>query len=368
MWPLNGVKVIDMTQNVAGPYAGMILAEFGADVIKVEPPGGDVTRAWGPPFWEGESPTFMAVNRNKTSLTLNLKLPEDKARMLELIQEADVFLQSGRPGSMERLGLDYPSLKKINPKLIYGEVTAFGHQGPRSQQGGYDPLMQALGGIMSVTGHQGQPPVRVGVSIVDMATGMWLALGVMGALIQRQTTGEGCRVTSSLYETAIAWMSYHIGGFWGTGASPTKWGSGAAMIAPYEAFPTADKWIIIAAGNDHLFSKLCAVLDKPEWLEMEQFKTNEARVKNRAQLREWISEMTKQRDSTYWIALLEAHGIPVAPVLNVEEVVQDPQFAACGIVQHVEHPRIKEFRSIGLPISINDERPPLRKIPPQLSQ
>jgi crotonobetainyl-CoA:carnitine CoA-transferase CaiB-like acyl-CoA transferase len=197
-----------------------------------------------------------------------------------------------------------------------------------------------------------------------MATGMWLALGVMGALIQRRVTGEGCRVTSSLYETAIAWMSYHFGGYWASGVSPSKWGSGAAMIAPYEAFPTADKWIIIAAGNDHLFERLCVVLGQKDWMEKDEFKTNEARVKNREQLNAMISEITKKRDSKYWVDLFESQGIPVAPVLNVEEVTREPQFEACGIVQHAMHPNIKKFRSIGLPLSINDERPPLRMIPP----
>ncbi|WP_134702961.1 CaiB/BaiF CoA-transferase family protein [Ammoniphilus sp. YIM 78166] len=365
MWPLEGIRVVDLTQNVAGPYAGMILADFGASVTKVEPPGGDATRSWGPPFWENASPTFLAMNRNKSQKYIDIKTQEGKKELDELLTEADVLLVSSRPGAMERLGLDYECLAEKYPRLIYGEVTAFGNHGPRRMEPGYDPLMQAMGGIMSVTGHEGQAPVRVGTSIIDMTTGMWLAIGVFGALHLRQQTGKGQRITSSLYETSIAWMSYHIPSYWGTGESPQRWGSGPAMIMPYEAFPTKDKWLVIAAGNDGLFQKLCSVLGHDEWITDPRFMNNAERVRNRNELRSLICEMTQKEDSAYWISKLGERGIPSAPVLNVEEMMKEPQLEASGIIQSISHPQIPDFKSVALPIRMNDERPPLR-IPPPL--
>jgi crotonobetainyl-CoA:carnitine CoA-transferase CaiB-like acyl-CoA transferase len=364
MWPLEGIRVVDLTQNVAGPYAGMILAEMGASVIKIEPPGGDPTRTWGPPFWEGESPSYMALNRNKSGKTIDIKLPEGKAELHTLLETADVFLVSTRPGVMKRLELDYESLSVRYPKLIYGEITAFGNHGPRSAEPGYDPLMQAMAGIMSVTGHEGQEPVRVGTSIIDMTTGMWLATGLIGALRLRDQTGKGQWVTSSLYETAVGWMCYHIPSYWGTGVSPKRWGSAPAMISPYEAFPTKDKWIVIAAGNDRLFQKLCLVLGKREWSEDPRFITNAQRVQHRSELKTWISELTKQADSVHWIELLSGEGIPVAPVLNVEEMLAEPQLGASGMIQSIDHPKISDFKSVALPLRFNDQRPPLRFPPP----
>lgn len=364
MWPLEGIKVLDMTQNVAGPYASMILAEFGADVTKVEPPGGDATRSWGSPFWEGLSPVYLSINRNKKGVTIDIKTKEGKQKILEMLKTTDVVLVSSRPGAMERLGLDYNRVKEINPRIIYGEVTAFGNHGPRCTEPGYDPLMQAMAGLMSVTGHQGQDPVRSGTSIIDMSTGMWLATGVMGALQLREKTGHGHRVTSSLYETAVSWMSYHLAGYWACGQPSNKWGSGNAMICPYEAFPTKDKFVIIAAGNDQLFEKLCVLLDHEEWVTDPRFDTNANRVDHRDELCSLISNITKTRSSEYWISQLKEIGIPAAPVLDVAEMSKEPQLEASGIIQTIEHPILSEFKSVGLPVVINGQRPPLRMPPP----
>lgn len=364
MLPLEGIRIVDMTQNVAGPYASMILAELGAQVTKVEPPSGDSTRGWGPPFWEGESPTYLALNRNKSRVVLDLKTEAGMREIRDMIREADVFMHSSRPGAIERLGLDYESVKAIQPRIIYAEVTAFGTDGPKRMHPGYDPLMQALGGIMSVTGHPGQPPVRVGVSINDMGTGLWVAIGIQSALRLREKTGRGHKVTGALYETAIAWMSYHILSYWASGQPPGKWGSGTAMIVPYSAFQAKDdKWLIIAAGNDHLFEKLSRALGHEEWARDERFVTNAGRLVHREELERMISDAVRLHDSDHWIRLLEAEGIPVASIQDVEELTRDPQFLASGMVQTLEHPRIKGFKSIGIPIKIDDERPPLRMMP-----
>ncbi|MFB4164244.1 CaiB/BaiF CoA transferase family protein [Alteribacillus sp. JSM 102045] len=360
MWPLEGIKVLDLTQNVAGPYASMILGEFGAEVTKVEPPKGDPTRAWGPPFWGGYTPTYLSLNRNKTTIMIDMKTKQGLQEVYKKIQEAEVVLVSNRPASLKKLGLDYESVKKHNHRIIYGEVTAFGNEGPKSSEPGYDPLMQAMAGIMSVTGHQGQPPVRVGTSIIDMSTGMWLSIGVLNALLMQTNDNQGRRVTSSLYESAVAWMSYHMAAYWSSGEAPTSWGSGNAMISPYEAFPANDGWVVIAAGNDKLFEQLCEILNKQEWLHEERYKTNALRVENREVLSNEISAITAQHTTEHWLQLLRSKGIPVAPVLDAVAMDKEPQLKASGIVQKIAHPAIDGFKSIGLPLKIDDERPPLR--------
>lgn len=364
-WPLEGVHVVDMTQNVAGPYAGMILAEMGATVIKVEPPEGDPTRSWGPPFWEGHSASYLALNRNKQGVVINIKSEEGIASLHELLEKTDVFLISTRPGVSKRHGLDYETLHEKYPKLVYGEVTAYGHYGPKQKEPGYDPLMQAMGGIMSVTGRPGEEPVRVGTSIIDMGTGMWLALGVMGALQMRSQNGTGHRVVSALFETSVAWMTYHATSFWASGKSPQGWGSGTSTIVPYEAFPTKnDEWIIIAAGNDNLFRSLCHVLERPDWIDDERYATNAQRVNHRQELIREIRNITRTATSVDWLEKLRHAGIPASPVANVGQVMMNPQLLAGDLVQTIDHPDIPEFRSIGMPIMIDDCRPPLNIYPP----
>ncbi|WAH37143.1 CaiB/BaiF CoA transferase family protein [Alicyclobacillus dauci] len=363
MWPLEGVKVLDLTQNVAGPYAAMILAEFGADVTKVEPNSGDATRSWGPPFWNGYSPTYLALNRNKTLVSLDLKTPDGKQALLRLLDEADVLIVSNRPAALKRLELDYDTVSKRYPQLIYAEITAFGHYGPRQMDPGYDPLMQAMGGIMSVTGHPGDEPVRVGTSVIDMGTGMWMAMGVLSALRLRDKTGQGHRITGALFETAVGWMAYHLPAYWASGDTPHGWGSGTAMIAPYEAFPTTSGWIVIAAGNDKLFRDLSCVLGHPEWSSEENYKSNAMRVVNRVHLHEEISAVTSTQTSDFWIQLLVDAGIPVAPVADVAQLMENPQLQASDLIQEAFHADIPNFKSVGLPLCIDGMRPPLRTVP-----
>ena len=342
----------------------MILAEFGAEVTKVEPPQGDATRSWGPPFWEGISPTYLALNRNKSKLTVDAKTPEGKKRLTDLARRADVFLTSSRPGAMAKLGLNYESLLKVNTHIIYGEITPFGDSGPRSSQPGYDPIIEALTGIMSVTGHQGSPPVRAGVSIVDLTAGLWLAFGVQVALRMRETTDSGHHVRVSLYEVGIALNAINIGSYWASGVSPRPWGSGVAMVAPYEAFPTKDGWLMIAAGNDELFKRLSWALGHHEWIEDARFRTNDARVQNRVLLTKFISEITSKRECAELERLLGELGVPVGRVQDIASALGDPQLSYSDIVQKASHPAIHDFKSIGLPLTIDGMRPPLRRPPP----
>ena len=254
--PLEGVVVADLTQNVAGPFCTQILGDMGAEVVKVERPGrGDDARAWAPPFWGDESATFMAMNRNKKSLALDVKQDGGLEVLWRLVARADVFVQSLRAGAVAELGLDFERAARANPRLVYCAITAFGARGPLRDLPGYDPLMQAYGGLMSVNGHPGQEPARVGTSIVDMATGMWAALGIVAALRQRDATGRAVEVTTALFETALMWVSYHAMGYLGSGEVPQPQGSGTAMIAPYQAFPTADGFAMIAAGAECLLPR-----------------------------------------------------------------------------------------------------------------
>jgi crotonobetainyl-CoA:carnitine CoA-transferase CaiB-like acyl-CoA transferase len=293
--PLEGIVVADLTQNVAGPFCTQTLGDMGAEVVKIERPGrGDDARAWAPPYWGRESATFISLNRNKKSLALDLKSPGGLEILHRLVGRADVFVQSLRPGAIDELGLDFAGASRINPRIVYCSITAFGVRGPLSHLPGYDPLMQAYSGLMSVNGHPDQEPARVGTSIVDMGTGMWAALGIVAALRQRDATGRAIEVTTALFETALMWMSYHAMGYMASGAVPQAQGSGTTMIAPYQAFPTADGFAMIGAGSDALFVKLAAALGCPDLARDERFVDNPSRVSNRRALVEALSSRTRQ--------------------------------------------------------------------------
>jgi crotonobetainyl-CoA:carnitine CoA-transferase CaiB-like acyl-CoA transferase len=365
--PLDGVTVIELGTSVAAPVAGMVLAELGARVIKVEnPQGGDDARRWGPPFEEGVAPVFLALNRNKRSAAIDLKDPAQVEALRSFIKrEADVVLQNLRPGLVASYGLDASTLRADKSNLIYCNLGAFGATGPQKAQPGYDPLMQACCGIMSVTGHPRDEPIRVGPSIVDQGAGMWCVIGILAALNRRLQTGEGCTVDTSLYETAIGWVSQHIANLQVSGAVPSKLGSENAGIAPYKAYEADGGWIVIAVGNDALFRKLCAVIDRKDWISDPLFATNPDRVRNRALLNALLNDIVKLRTPAEWRAKLDAAGIPCAPVLALDAVVADPQFEALRMLQ----PSSDGKRSlIGLPLSFDGVRPPLRRSPPALGE
>jgi crotonobetainyl-CoA:carnitine CoA-transferase CaiB-like acyl-CoA transferase len=367
--PLEGVVVADLTQNVAGPFCAQILGDMGAEVVKVERPGrGDDARAWAPPWWGDESSAFMAFNRNKKSLALDLKHDAGLTVLRRLVARADVFIQSLRAGVVAELGLDFAGATALNPRLVYCSITAFGTQGPLADRPGYDPLMQAYGGLMSINGHPGAEPARVGTSIVDMGTGMWAALGIVAALRQRDATGRAVEVTTALFETALMWVSYHAMGYLASGAVPEPQGSGTAMIAPYQAFRVADGYVMIAAGSDALFARLAAALGAPGLARDPRFADNPSRVTHRAALVEAITALTAGRKAADLLDALRAAGVPSAPILRIDQVMAEPQTRESGMVVAAPHPRLPDYRSIGLPLRWDGARPAVRRVPPTLGE
>ena len=361
--PLTETRVLDLSQNLAGPYAAQILGDLGADVIKIEPPGGDPARGWGPPFIGGQSPLFQVANRNKRSVCLDLKDPDDRAALHEMVAECDVFLQAYRIGVPERLGVDYETIRELRPDVIYASVTAFGDEGPLRQAPGYDPLLQARSGLMSITGEPDGPPSRVGASVVDLGTGMWTAIGILAALRERDRTGHGCQVQTSLLDTSLAWMSYHLTSYLATGDVPGRHGTSIGMIAPYQAFPCSDGEVMIAAGNDGIFARLCEALDLP-LADDPDFATNAARVAHRPRLVEAVSGATQAHSVAGLIELLGHHRVPCAPIHDVAAAVSDPQSLATAMLRPAPHPAEEDYVDVALPIRWNGERAPFRYPPP----
>ena len=367
--PLAGLLVADLTQNVAGPFCAQILGDMGAEVVKIERTGrGDDARAWAPPYWGQESATFMSVNRNKRSLAVDLKSREGLAIVERLVTRADVFVQSLRAGAVEELGLGWERARALNPRLVYCSVTAFGTEGPLRDRPGYDPLMQAMSGIMSITGHPNQPPARVPVSVVDMGTGMWAATAILAALRERDRTGRGVHVTTALFDTALAWTAFQMSQYLATGEVPLPQGSGTAMICPYEAFPARDAWVMIAAGSDALFTRCCEALGVPAIAEDPRFRDNPTRVANRKALSEALSAVTRTLDSADALARLQRAGVPSAPINTLDRIVAEAQTEASGMLVPAKHPRLPDYRGLGLPIRWDGERPGITRVPPLLGE
>ena len=352
--PLAGRVVVELGHSVAAPFAGQILGDLGALVIKVEKPQGDDARKWGPPFVDGSAATFQALNRNKQSIAVDLRDAQQREQLIALIVDrADVVIQNLRPGQADALGLGAQQLCALKPQLVYCNVGAFGATGPLADRPGYDPLMQAYSGIMSVVGEAGRPAVRVGPSIVDMGTGMWAALGIVSALLARSSSGQGAVVDVSLFETAAAWMTIPAVQYLGSGELPAKTGSGQVGIAPYRAYQTADIELVVAAGNNSLFRRLCEVLQQPHWADDARFINNPDRVCNAAALYALIELEMLKRSAAEWVALLDAAGVPCAPVQNVAQMLTSPQTLALGLLQPVPGASVP---MIGLPISFDGAR------------
>jgi crotonobetainyl-CoA:carnitine CoA-transferase CaiB-like acyl-CoA transferase len=367
--PLAGLLVADLTQNVAGPYCTQILGDMGAQVVKVErPERGDDARAWAPPYWGEESAAFMSVNRNKRSLAVDMKIPEGREIVERLIKRGDVLVQSLRAGVVEELGLGWEQARRLNPRLVYCSVTAFGPEGPYRDRPGYDPLMQAYGGLMSINGHPGQPPARIPVSIIDMGTGMWAAAAVLGALRERDRTGRGAHVTTALFDTALAWTAFQMTNYLASGEVPQAQGSGTPMIAPYEAFPARDGWVMIAAASDALFVKCCAALGLGELSRDPLFASNPQRVANRAALVEAMAAVTRTLAADELLRRLQSAGLPSAPILTLDRVAAEPQTEASGMLVPQKHPRVADYRAVGLPIRWDGERPGPARVPPLLGE
>ena len=367
--PLAGKRVLDVTTSIAGPFCAEILAALGADVVKIERPDtGDDGRAWGPPFWNGEGAMFLSVNAGKRSLALSLRSEQGREVLLRLAERSDVFLQGLRPGLAERLGLGASAVRGRNPSLVYCSIGAYGRVGPLSDEPGYDALMQAAGGLMSMTGEPGGAGARVGSSLIDMGTGMWAALGIAAALLERERTGSGAEVDTSLYETALGYIGYHLVGFLADGSVPKPEGTVFPMVSPYQVFSTKDGELMVAGGNDRLFAALCTAVELPELVLDTRFRTNPDRVRNREPLIERLSERLRERGTDEWIDLLSRAGVPAAPVANVAEVASSEQTRALGILQPIEHPRIPDLRLAALPLSFDGERALHRRPPPLLGE
>ena len=362
--PLSGLTVIEIGQNIAGPFAGTILADLGADVIKIEKPGGDDARFWlVEKDGERHPLAFHILNRNKRSAVVDFKDEAALARFLALVERADVLVHNLRPGQAEALGIGHAALKARNPRLVYCEVGAFGRTGPLSSKPGYEPLAHAYAGIMAMNGPVEGPPMRAGASIVDPGTGMWAVIGILAALRRRDRTGKGGRVDVSLFETGLGWVYQPVSDYLFTGREPERQGNGNSMLTPYQVFETATDPVMIAAGNDRLYRRLCDVLGRPEWGEDARFATVRDRLTNRARLIPLIQLALLTRPRTAWRAALEAAGVPHAPINKVSEAADDAQTAALGAV--LTEPDTG-YPVLGLPVSLDGERPQVRSAAPGL--
>jgi crotonobetainyl-CoA:carnitine CoA-transferase CaiB-like acyl-CoA transferase len=362
--PLEGVRVLDVTSSLAGPYCTQILSGLGADVVKVEHPArGDEARAWGPEFAGGSSVIFFAANAGKRSLALDVKAEAGREALLRLVDRADVFLQSLRPGTAERLGLGPQDVRARNERLVYCSVGAYGVRGPLAHLPGYDPLMQAAAGIMSVTGEPGGSPVRVGASIVDLGTAVWAALAIVAALYERGQSGRGRVVDVSLYETALAYVCYQLADVLATGREPARLGTAFPLIAPYEVFPAQDGELMVAAANDRLFAALCTAVGAPALASDPRFATNPLRVEHREELRTVLVPAFAARRVDEWLEILEAAGVPVTPVRSLAEVARHEQTRALEILQELDGRSV-----LGLPLSADGERVRHRSRPPRLGE
>ena len=362
--PLAGARVLDVTSSLAGPYCTQILGALGADVVKVEHPGrGDEARAWGPDFADGSSVLFFAANAGKRSLALDLVTERGREVLLRLAEGADVFIQSLRPGTAARRGFGPDHVRAVNERLVYCSIGAYGRVGPLAGHPGYDPLMQASAGIMSVTGEPDGPPVRAGTSIVDLGTGAWAALAILAALLERERTGSGRAIDVSLYETALALMSYHLVDYLGTGDVPDRHGSAFPTIVPYQAFRTADGDLMVAAANDRLFVALCEAVGLPELGADPRFATNPSRIEHREALVAALEERLAQEPSSVWAERLEAAGVPAAPVQSTAEAADHEQTRAIGILQ-----QLGKHQAVALPVAADGERVLHRSPPPRLGE
>ena len=365
MLPLTGVRVIEIGQNLAAPYAAEVLAHLGADVVKVERPEGDDARIWGPPFFDGVSPAFLAVNANKRSITVDLKNGAAVAWLTDLIADFDVLIQNLRPGALEELGLGAAALTARYPRLVYCNVWAFGSAGPLKRKSGYEPMVQAFSGLMMMNTPEGEPPTRIGTSILDYGTGMWTAIGALAGLVQRRETGRGCVVDASLYETGLAWLKGHFASFRSSGAVPDRDRTGSPRIVPFQSFETRTGPLLVGAGNDRLFAKLAGALGHPEWAADPRFSNNAARFAHKAELLGQIGEILLTRSTGEWIDRLEAAGVPCAPINGLAEVLDQPQTAALGMIQPMPG---DDLALVGLPLSFDGLRPGIRRAPPKVGE
>lgn len=366
MQPLDHITVLDLTRVLSGPYCTMLLADMGARVIKIEQPGkGDDTRGWGPPFLGGESAYFLSINRNKESITLDFKNPEGRAILDRLIAKSDVVVENFRPGTLARMGLDYASLAPTYPKLIMCSISGFGQTGPRMQEAGYDAVIQAEGGLMSITGPADGPPYRLGVAIADIVSGVFAAQGVLLALLARERTGQGQLVDVGMLDSVAALLTYQAGIYFATGSAPRRIGNRHPTIVPYETFAASDGEFVIAVGNDQQWRRFCTVagLDHDE-----RFATNRLRVTRYDELKPILAGRLRTETRQSWIARLTAAGVPCGSVRDLEEVFTDPQLAAREMIATVDHATLGALQLLGVPVKLSETPGSVRTAPPTLGQ
>jgi crotonobetainyl-CoA:carnitine CoA-transferase CaiB-like acyl-CoA transferase len=366
---LEGVRVVDLSRVLAGPFCAMLLSDLGADVIKVEDTGGgDESRTW-PPHQDGESAAFLVINRNKRDMTLDLKAPEGVEAVRRMVAKADVLIENFRTGTMESFGLGYDALAELNPGLVYCSVSAFGRTGPRKDGAGYEALMQAFSGIMSITGEPDGAPVRAGVSFLDLTTGIFCAFGIVNALLHRTRTGLGQRVDGSLLETAVTLLNYHAEGYLLTGAVPKALGSSHPSLSPYRTFRCRDgQWVFIAGANDRFWQRLAPALGLAHMASDPRFSVNIQRVKNRRELEAALEDAIGRQDREPLLKILEEAGVPATPVNTVDQVMNDPQTAARAMIERVVHPRLGEIPVVGTPVKFSRMRAGVRRPAPLLGE
>lgn len=353
MKPLVGVKVLDLSRVLAGPYCSMMLADFGANVIKIEPPGeGDDSRAFGP-FVGKESAYFMSLNRNKRSMTLNFKLEKDIALFKEMVKECDVVLENYRPGTMEKFGIGYEILKEINPRIVYAACSGFGHTGPYTLKPAYDIVVQAMGGIMSITGPEGGEPTRVGASVGDVTAGMFTAYGIMLAMYHRERTGEGQKIDVGMLDCQVAILENAIARYVTSGIVPVPLGNRHPSITPFSSVTAKDGFVIVGAGNERLWERLCTLLERQDLLKDERFDSNSKRTAHAKELYVILNEIFKQKTIAEWMMILEAAGIPCAPINTVDKVVNDPHVLAREMIVDIEHPVAGHLKMPGVPVKMS---------------
>jgi crotonobetainyl-CoA:carnitine CoA-transferase CaiB-like acyl-CoA transferase len=363
---LEGVRVLDLSRVLAGPFCGMLLSDLGADVVKIEDTGsGDESRTW-PPHKDGESAAFLVINRNKRDMTLDLKAPEGVEVLKRMVATADVLIENFRTGTMESFGLGYDTLAAINPRLVYASVSAFGRSGPRKDAAGYEALMQAFSGIMSITGEPDGAPLRCGVSFLDLTTGIFCAFGIVNALLFRERTGLGQRVDGSLLETAVTLLNYHAEGYLLTGNQPKPLGSSHPSLSPYRTFKCRDgQWIFIAGANDRFWQRLAPALGLPEMVTDPKFAKNIERVKNRRELEAALEAAIGRHDREPLLKVLEDAGVPATPVNTVQQVMEDAQTAARSMIERVVHPKLGDIPVVGTPIKFSRMKAGVRRPAPQ---
>lgn len=368
MQPLHGIRVLDLSRVLAGPYCTMVLGDLGADVIKVESPEGDETRTWGPPFAEGESAYYLCINRNKRSIVVDFKTDDGRRLLHQLIRQSDILVENFRPGTLARYSLDFESLSAINHNLIYCSITGFGQTGPLRDRPGYDFMIQAMGGLMSFTGEPDGEPMKVGVAVADLFSGQNAVIAILATLQARSHTGKGQYLDISLFDSQVAMLANVASNYLISGNLPKRYGNAHANVVPYQSFQASDAWFIVAVGNDRQFEKLCGIMDDWGWVHDARFALNSERVRHRDELIALLQPIFLRRTAEEWLSALEAAGIPCGPINTLDKVFATPQVEARELVVHMQHEQIGDLRLVGSPLKFSDTPVEYRLPPPRLGE